>query len=184
MKKVKENFTNIETIRIEIRSLKIEDLPTRVEWMNDSRIYASMHFNIPVLLDKTIQWYNNNLNNDCRIDLVFYDLENPKSILGFAGIVSIDHTVNKAETYLFVNPNLIGKGIGSKAKRLLINYAFKQLGLNKLYVITNEDNYASICIQEKFGYKLEGRLRQEYKTYSGELKDRLYFGLLKSDWDI
>lgn len=167
-----------------IRKLTKEDLHTRVEWMNNPKIYSSMHFDIPILMDKTIEWFDRNQSRNDRVDLTICDSEdNESKIIAFAGIVSIDKTIGKAETYLFVNPDCLGKGYGSKAKALMIDYAFHDLSLNKLYVITNEDNYASNRIQVKFGYKLEGRFRQEYITNDGLLKDRLYWGLLKSDWE-
>ena len=50
------------------------------------------------------------------------------------------------------------------------------------HISTNEDNYASIRVNEKCGFKLEGRMREEYLTKDGLLKDRLYFGLLKDEW--
>lgn len=166
-----------------IRRINVNDLPKRVEWMNNPKIYSSMHYEVPVFLEKTIQWYNKNLMQNNRIDLVVCKSDSPNTIYAFAGFVSIDRAVNKSETYLFVDPNLIGTGIGTRAKALMIEYGFTQLGLNKLYVITNEDNYASIKIQEKFGYRLEGRFREEYRTPEGILQDRLYYGLLKRDWE-
>jgi hypothetical protein len=73
--------------------------------------------------------------------------------------------------------------IGTRAKKLICKFGFEQLGLNKLYFITNEDNFASIRVNEKCGFKLEGRMRQEYITKDGERKDRLYYGLLKEEWE-
>lgn len=163
-----------------IRKLEINDLPLRVKWMNNPRIYSSMHYEIPIELHKTLDWYKQNQVKENRLDIVICDTDN--SIIAFGGYVSIDNTIYKAETYLFVDPERIGQGLGSKAKHLMIEYAFNKLNFNKLYVITNEDNFASIRIQEKFGYKLEGRFREEYLTSNGILKDRLYFGLLKNDW--
>ena len=162
-----------------IRKIAKEDLPTRVAWMNDSRIYLNMHFALPITLTGTVLWYENNLEKDNRYDLTVCE---DSEILAFAGIVSIDKEVGKAETYLFVNPEKLHCGIGSIAKKLLIEYAFTKLALNKLYVITNEDNIASQRIQEKFGYHLEGVLREEYRTESGKLMNRLYYGLLRKDW--
>lgn len=165
-----------------VRKLDIEDLPTRVKWMNNPRIYSSMHYEIPILLEKTQEWFYNNQYKDNRLDVVICDSSDNNSIVAFAGFVGVDTVIGKAETYLFVDPDRIGEGLGSKAKSLMIDYAFNVLQLNKLYVITNEDNYSSIRIQEKFGYKLEGRFREEYKSVDGSLKDRLYYGLLKKDW--
>ena len=164
---------------MEIRKLSREDLETRVEWMNNPKIYSSMHFNVPVLMDRTIQWYESNLSNENRYDVTV--LKNGV-IVAFGGFTSINREIGKAETYLFADPVQQHKGIGTGAKKLICQFGFEQLGLNKLYFITNEDNYASIRVNEKCGFKLEGRLRQEYITKDGERKDRLFFGLLKEEW--
>ena len=164
---------------MEIRKLQKEDLETRVLWMNDPKIYSSMHFEVPILMTKTIQWYENNLSNENRYDVTVLE---DGEIVAFGGYTSINREVGKAETYLFADPFHLHKGIGTRAKKLICQIGFEQLRLNKLYFITNEDNYASIRVNEKCGFKLEGRLRQEYITKDGERKDRLYFGLLKEEW--
>lgn len=165
-----------------IRRLRREDLETRIIWMNNPAIYKSMHFTVPVKLGKTIEWFERNLQREDRVDFAFTDGFGG-AILAFGGITSINRDASKAETYLFVNPNEKHRGIGTQAKRLMCDYAFNELGLNKLYVVTNENNFASIALQVKFGYHLEGRLREEYLLADGTRKDRLYFGLLKEDWE-
>lgn len=151
--------------------------------MNNPKVYRSMHFAVPVLMQNTITWYEKNLNDRNRNDLVFSEFAGGGCV-AFGGIVSINHEIGKAETYIFVDPDSQHKGIGLKAESLMCDYAFNELGLNKLYAITNEDNYASIRLHEEIGYKLEGRLREEYVTKDGVFKDRLYYGLLKKDWNM
>ena len=169
----------INDIVMEIRKLEKEDLETRVLWMNNPKIYSSMHFEIPILFNKTIQWYENNVGNDNRFDVTLLE---DGVIVAFGGFTSINREIGKAETYLFADPFHLHVGIGTQAKKLICNFGFEQLGLNKLYFITNEDNFASIRVNEKCGFKLEGRLRQEYVRGDKRL-DRLYFGLLREEWE-
>ena len=138
-----------------------------------------MHFEVPILMDRTLQWYESNLDNDKRYDVTLLE---DGLIVAFGGFTSINREIGKAETYLFTNPEMLHKGIGTRAKKLICSYGFTELGLNKLYFITNEDNYASIRVNEKCGFKLEGRLRQEYVKKDGTKLDRLYFGLLREEW--
>lgn len=147
--------------------------------MNNPKIYSNMHFEVPILMERTLQWFESNQSNKCRCDVTVIEGD---SIVAFGGITSINWEIGKAETYLFADPILLHKGIGTKAKNLICEYAFQELGLNKIYFITNEDNFASIRVNEKCGFKLEGRLRKEYLTKDGLLKDRLYYGLLKEEW--
>ena len=57
------------------------------------------------------------------------------------------------------------------------------MGLNKIFLITNEDNIAAQKVYEKCGFVKEGQLRNEYKTSAGIFMDRIYYGLLKSEWN-
>ena len=179
MNQDKVNFTNIERKRMEIRRLTLEDLPTRVEWMNNPAIYESMHFELPITLEKTIQWYNNSISNSKRIDMVVVDAG---EIIAFCGITSIEPTIKKGESYTFVHPQKKGCGIGRIARTLLLDYVFGEIGLNKVYCYTNEDNMRSCRLSEKLGFTLEGRHRKEFLTSDGMWKDRLYYGLLKEEW--
>ena len=162
-----------------VRRLNKGDLSTRVEWMNSPQVYGSMHYEIPVCLEKTMTWYENNLNNDARADLVF---EENGNLLAMGGLTSIEREVNKAEMYIFVNPNSQRSGIGTEATKLLCRYGFEHLGLNKIYLETNEDNYAARRVYEKCGFLLEGVHRAEYINKDGIYLSRIYMGLLKSDF--
>jgi RimJ/RimL family protein N-acetyltransferase len=147
--------------------------------MNNPLVYGSMHFEIPVLMNKTVEWFERNQQREDRTDFVFI---NGGEIVAFGGITSINKEIGKGETYIFTNPSAHHKGIGTKAMKLLCKHGFEILGLNKLYAFTNEDNDASIHLHQKVGYKIEGRLRQEYKDTNGNLKDRFYLGVLKNDF--
>ena len=161
-----------------LRRLQIEDLKTRVEWMNHPKVYSSMHFDIPVSLDNTIRWFENNQKNDNRADVVF---EEKGQLLAMGGLTNINREMNKAELYVFVNPNLQKGGFGTKATKLLCKYGFENLHLDKIYLETNEDNHAAKRVYEKCGFRLEGVLRNEYKNQEGFLKSRLYYGMLKGE---
>lgn len=163
-----------------IRRIQKEDLPTRVAWMNNPKVYSSMHFDVPILLENTIKWYENNLQKSNRLDITILDED---EIVAFGGYTSIDSKVGKAETYLFADPIKQHRGIGTRAKMLMCQYGFEKLRLNKLYFVANEDNYPIIRVNEKCGFIQEGRLRKEYVASDGTLKDMLYYGLLKEDWN-
>ena len=163
-----------------VRRLVESDLQLRVSWMNNEKVYRSMHFDTPVIMENTLKWYRNNLGSDKRADLTF---EEDGVIVAFGGLTAINREVDKAELYIFVNPNAQKGGIGTKATILLCKYGFEELGLNKIYLETNEDNLAARRVYEKCGFMLEGTLREEYKTAGGFMLSRMYYGLLKSEFN-
>lgn len=162
-----------------IRKIEKSDLQLRVDWMNNPKIYSNMHFDLPVLLENTIRWFEKNQSNDCRSDVCFVEKD---EVVAFGGLTSIDKLVKKAELYIFVNPDSHKSGIGTQATKLLCQYGFEELDLHKIYLLTNENNTAAIRVYQKCGFVLEGRLRDEYWV-EDRYMDRLYFGLLKTEFD-
>ena len=160
------------------RLLCEKDLPIRVEWMNNPKVYSSMHYEVPILLENTLNWFHKNVGNVGRADLVF---EEDGQIVAMGGLTAINREVDKAELYVFVNPNLQRGGIGTKATNLLCKYGFEQLNLNKIYLETNEDNWAARRVYEKCGFRLEGVHRAECKNCNGDWQSRMYFGMLKGE---
>lgn len=164
---------------MEIRELKKEDLPIRVQWMNHPSIYSSMHYEIPILLENTEKWYSSILTNNTRCDVTFTI---DGKIVAMGGLTNINRDVNKAELYIFVDPETHHAGIGTQATKLLCDYGFSTLNLYKIYLLTNENNIPAQRVYEKCGFALEGKLRGEYISSTGKRLSRFYYGLLKEDW--
>lgn len=165
---------------MKIRLLTKEDLPQRVDWMNNPLVYSTMHFTPPISLEKTIEWHSKSLNNTSRCDVAFDD-ENG-NLVAMGGLTGIDYTVRKAEFYIFVNPQRQREGIGSKATYLLCKYGFEVLQLHKIYLYTNSTNQGARRTYEKVGFTLEGIHRSEMIN-NESYEDRLYYGLLASEFD-
>lgn len=165
---------------MKIRPLIKADLPTRVAWMNNPAVYRSMHFELPVLLDKTEEWFSKIINNDQRADFAFENEEG--SLVAMGGITGIDRKIGKGEFYIFVNPSLQNAGYGRIASKLLCRHGFESLGLHKIYLYTNSDNIAARKVYERIGFQLEGTLRDEVVDCDRRA-DRLYYGLVADDFD-
>ena len=155
------------------------DIITKVSWMNDVRINEHMYFALPARLDKTEDWFDNNRDNDKRVDFVFKQSE---IRMAMGGYTNIDQSSRHAEFYIMVNPEMLGMGIGSKVSLWMYNYAFIKLKLNKIYLYTDDTNAPSSKIYEKAGFQMEGLLRQ-HKLKEGNLRDRRIYGLLRREWE-
>lgn len=165
---------------MKLRKLAICDLLKRVEWVNSPHVYQSMHFNVPITFENTLKWFENNQDTTSRTDVVFED--DSGNIVAMGGFTSIDDKLRKGELYIFVGPEYQGKGYGTEATKLLCEYGFNTLKLYKIYLYTNSNNFGAIRTYEKVGFKLEGVLRKE-TLYKDNLIDRLYFGLLNTDFN-
>lgn len=163
-----------------LRKIIETDLKTRVEWMNNPKVYKTMHFVPPISLETTKKWYENNCKNSSRFDAAFTDDDG--NLLAFGGLTNIDYSVRKAEFYVFVNPMMQGKGYGTEATYLLLKYGFSVLQLHKVFLLTNASNIGAKKTYEKVGFKLEGVHREE-NIIDEKYEDRLYYGFLAKDFD-
>jgi ribosomal-protein-serine acetyltransferase len=102
-------------------------------------------------------------------------------IISSIQVKNFDWNVPKAEIGYYVDQDYEGKGIVSKATSLIVDFCFEELALSKLFIRTHEANAGSRKVAEKNGFLLEGTIRRDYRTTSGELVDLMYYGLLKEE---
>ena len=112
----------------------------------------------------------------------FIRLSSSKKIIGSIGLVGIDFRVGRAEVGEGLSPKYWGKGYMSEAFGIFLNYCFKLLELERLQSITRYDNLPNIKLNEKAGFKKEGRLRNYYLKYSGKKYDAVLYGQLGDEY--
>jgi len=102
-------------------------------------------------------------------------------LIGSIGFVTFDWNSRRTEIGYWIAKDHEGKGIVSKCCGALIRLAFDELDMNRIEVRCAAGNTRSSAIPKRFGFSLEGRLRQS-ELRNGELHDFLIFGLLRSEW--
>ncbi|MFC1753042.1 GNAT family N-acetyltransferase [Thermoproteota archaeon] len=102
-------------------------------------------------------------------------------VVGSIGLNNINWRSRNAKIGTFVMPEYWGRGINTEAKHLLINYAFNQLGLQRLELHIAEKNIRSYKATEKLGAVLEGVLRRNAKL-RGRYHNMRVYGILREEW--
>ena len=74
-----------------------------------------------------------------------------------------------------------GKGYGTDAMRLCLQYAFLELGMQRVSLGLHEYNPRALRSYEKAGFRLEGRTRQEMQR-EGRRYDVIWMGVLREEW--
>jgi ribosomal-protein-serine acetyltransferase len=101
--------------------------------------------------------------------------------IGSIGFVNFDWRAMKTEIGYWISSEDEGKGIVSSACRLLIDFAFNELKMNRIEIRCSSENSRSAAIPKRLGFQKEGRLRQS-EFRDGHLHDFDVFGLLASEW--
>jgi RimJ/RimL family protein N-acetyltransferase len=74
-----------------------------------------------------------------------------------------------------------GKGYGTDMMRLCLQYAFMELGLQRVSLGLHSYNTRALRSYEKCGFRLEGRTRQDVMR-EGRHTDTLWMGILRDEW--
>jgi RimJ/RimL family protein N-acetyltransferase len=102
--------------------------------------------------------------------------------IGFAGLLDIDMHNRTAEFGINIGePSARGKGYGTEAAQLVLDYAFTARGLHSVFLTTSEYNIAGQKAYRKAGFKEIGRRRQCDMT-GGRFWDLIYMDCLASEF--
>lgn len=114
--------------------------------------------------------------------IIQFIIEKEGDPVGTIALFDIDRDYRHAEFGAFmVKPEIHGKGVGTRALEMLLEYAFDELNMHKVIGGYIEDNGASRKVQEKFGFKEEG-IQKDMKYRDGEYLDLVRMGLLEDEW--
>ena len=102
------------------------------------------------------------------------------TLQGAVGLTDVDWRDRRAEVGYWVAASCRGRGLASRAVRLLSDWALSQAGLERLDLYANPANEASQRVAEKAGYTREGLLR-ELRYRQGERETLYVYSLLASD---
>lgn len=167
-----------------LREYRSEDIPWMRQWVNDREIvmHLSDIFLYPHALESTEAYLDAML--DGSSDSRGFVIADPvtEAYIGQVNLDSIDwkNRVGKIGIVIGSTENL-GRGYGTEAMKLLIDFAFLEMNLNRLELEVYDFNERAIRSYLNCGFIQEGRLRErQYKN--GKYSDVIQMGILKSDW--
>ena len=166
-------------MEVTIRKFERADIPKKVEWINNPENNQFLHYDIPICAEKTEKWFDSHQGDDTRYDAV---IEADGVPVGTIGLLAIDRKNYKAEYYIAMGETAYkGRGVAKKASRLILEYGFKTLGMNRIYLYTETENVAAQKLFERVGFIKEGVIRQDIFSH-GKYVDRIAYGFLRGDW--
>ncbi len=78
-------------------------------------------------------------------------------------------------------PDERGKGFGSEAIQIMVDYVFLSKNVVRIQAETHPDNVASQRVLEKAGFKKEGIIRKSFFS-RGVWRDTALFSVLRDEW--
>lgn len=166
-------------MKISIRPFEKEDIAKKIEWINDPENNRYLHYDLPLEYEKTLNWFEKNRGRKDRADMV---IEADGEPVGLIGLLSIDRKNGKAEYYVSMGEKAMkGQGVAKEASRLILEYAFRELRLDKVYLYTETGNIAAQKLFARVGFQTEGLLKADVVSH-GTAADRYALGVTRADW--
>ena len=160
-----------------LRSIRDSELELMRSWRNELSVRTNMYTTHEISEDEHLSWWKSIEDSKRQRYFMYEHAGTPIGIVGFMGI---DQTSQNSSWAFYASPKA-PRGTGSRMEVLALNYAFDQLALHKLCCEVLAFNNPVIKLHEKFGFKIEGILRDQYKR-DGEFIDIYRLGLLSGEW--
>lgn len=161
-----------------LRPIKDSELELMLSWRNAPAVRENMYTTHEISAAEHISWWERISGSDSQRYFMYAFQGQP---LGIVGFTNLDQENQNSSWAFYASPNA-PKGTGSRMEFLALDYAFKELGLHKLCCEVLAFNTPVIKLHEKFGFKVEGILRDQYHR-EGRFIDIFRLGLLVSEWE-
>ncbi len=152
--------------------IEISMCPLLMEHVHDSFSYEEAE---KAFISKSQPW---NFESRGWFALGITDISSGEK-LGNIGLKIVNHVVKIAEVGFMIKQSAQGKGVASEAVKLLKDFAFNELYLNKLVATCSVNNEGSYRLLEKQGFIREGCLKQN-AMIKNQLIDDYTYGLCQS----
>lgn len=160
-----------------LRTIKPEELELMLSWRNAHSVRANMYTQHEISLAEHRTWWE---RMQTRADQQYFMYEYQGAALGIVAFNGIDGTNRNSSWAFYASPDA-PRGTGSRMEYLALEHAFNGIRLHKLCCEVLAFNKPVIRLHEKFGFKVEGILREQHKIDDGFV-DISRLGMLVSEW--
>ena len=154
-----KNIYEDETIYL--RPMTYEDTEDIIRWRNSDMVRSHFIYRKPFTRQIHEDWIENVINTGKAIQMMICEKDGYKPI-GSVYIRDIDTVHHKGEYGIFIGEeSKRGHGIGTAAAKLMLEYAFLELHLHRVYLRVLADNLQAIASYEKSGFVKEAYLKDD-----------------------
>ncbi len=161
--------------------MTLDDTDDVVRWRNDPAVIGYLFSDDAPTHASHAQWLEKTIARDDRQDFIIVECDTQRSI-GTISLSDIDRRNSRAEYGILIGePDARGKGSAYAASQLILDYAFKELNLHRVYLHVFIENFYAIRLYERLGFQIEGTLRQ-HVCKRGVFRDVYAMAILADEW--
>lgn len=169
--------------RVRLRGLRDEDLPHLARWeMDPARMTTLSNWVVPpseaAAKERIAKWCANDKDN---AGFAIETLADPPVLVGAIHLWGARPKDRCATLGIGLVREHTGRGYGTDATHVVVNYAFREMGLHRIQLTVMPFNQAGIRAYEKAGFVEEGRHRDAI-WHDGRWYDEVLMSVLEHEW--
>ena len=169
--------------RVRLRGVRDDDLPTLAKWeMDPGRMTTLTNKVAPpseaAARERIAKWSANEKDD---LGFAIETLGDPPVLVGNIGLYGAHPKDRCATIGIALGREHIGRGYGTDAMRVIVDYGFRELGLHRIQLGVASFNPAGIRAYEKAGFVEEGRYRESV-LHDGHWYDEVLMSVLDHEW--
>lgn len=170
-------------MRVYLRAFEPEDYKTTIEWRKNEytwNLLVGPKYFVSSEYEK--KWVENAIFDNKNIKLAICTMKDNMHI-GNIYLEKIDLINRNANIGIIIGDNTnCGKGYGTEAILLMLQYAFYERGLERVFATILESNYPSQKLFKKCGFREEGILRKSVFK-NGHFLNKIIVSILRDEFD-
>ena len=167
------------TNEVTIRPITYDDTEDIIRWRN-SDFVRSRFIDQRLFTKESHEYWLKNFVETGKV-AQFIILLDGKGV-GSVYLRDIDPDERSAEYGIFIGEESArGKGVGTKSARLILEYAFCEIKLEKIFLRVYKDNAGAVKSYEKAGFVSNGKI--ENIEVNGKKRDVIFMELEKKDFE-
>jgi RimJ/RimL family protein N-acetyltransferase len=168
---------------VRLRGVRDDDLPTLAKWAMDPGRMATLTSSVAPpseasAKERIAKW---SVNDKDDLGFAIETLADRPVLVGNIGLWGARPKDRCATIGIALGRDYIGRGYGSDAMRVIVDYGFREMGLHRIQLDVAPFNPAGIRAYEKAGFVEEGR-RRESVWHDGRWYDEVMMSILDREW--
>jgi UDP-4-amino-4,6-dideoxy-N-acetyl-beta-L-altrosamine N-acetyltransferase len=159
-----------------LRLMEERDLKPVLTWRNHPEVRRYMFSSAEIAWDEHVVWFTAASTNPQRHLLIWEQSGVPLGYVCLSELIA-----GAVADWSFHAAPEAPKGTGTQMLRAVLDYAFNEQRLHKIYAQVLQNNARSQALHCRLGFREEGYLRDQH--YSEQGYQSIYcYGLLRTEW--
>ncbi|MGF7118705.1 GNAT family N-acetyltransferase [Methanobacterium oryzae] len=178
-----QKFPELNTKRLILRELRIDDAKTLFKYWSDNEVTKYLNMESFVTMQQTFRMIRVLINLFKHKEGIRWAIVRKEDnvIIGTCGFNSWIPKGSRGEIGYELGRIYWGNGYATESLKEILRYGFEEIKLNRIEAFTVPKAHKSIKLLKKLGFKKEGTLR-EYGYWNNQYQDENIYSLLKRDW--